>query len=138
MEGWKASSSLKQDAKFKTWFHQVLVNRCLDWQRGQKRSQLYAIEQKNAFSEHHIESLLYAKEKKNHVKLALASFEPKERAALILHYHQGAPLHQVADILGISIHALETLLYRVRRQLYQRLSRLMIFSSKGYREHLNS
>lgn len=132
-------SKWEQNARFKSWFHQVLMNRCLDWQRGQKRGKIRAITEKDAFSEHPIDSFLLAKEKKHHhLKLALASFEPKERAALILHYHQGVPQHQVADILGISIHALETLLYRVRRQLYQRLSKLMIFSSRGYREHYNS
>ncbi len=134
MKVWQEGSGWKQNARFKTWFHQVLVNRCLDWQHGQKRGQTHTIAESD-FSEDQIESLLFAKEKKHYLKLALASFEPKERAALILHYHQGVPQHQVADILGISIHALETLLYRVRRQLYQRLSKLMIFSPREYREY---
>lgn len=122
----------KPNSRFKTWFHQVLANRYHDKQHAKKEGLPTAFDE--ACFEPHVDALLSSQEQKNHLNLALQSFEPKERAAVILYYHQRVPKLEIANILGISIHNLEALLHRVRKQLAQQLSTFIVFSSKGYRE----
>jgi RNA polymerase sigma-70 factor (ECF subfamily) len=49
-----------------------------------------------------------------HVQAVLASLPPHHRAALTLRYLDGLPVDQVADHLGRSVHATESLLMRAK------------------------
>jgi len=51
------------------------------------------------------------------VTAAVGALSQRHRTALILTYYQSLPNRDVAQIMGISIRALESLLARARREL---------------------
>ena len=52
---------------------------------------------------------------------AVNSLPARQREALILCYHQGLKAKDAADILSVSVGALESLLFRARQTLKDRL-----------------
>ncbi len=90
--------SKQSNAKYKPWFHHVLTDRLTDWK--QSKNFKHAIVEK---TEHPF-------------KLAASTLEPKERAALILHYQQRFSWDQVADILGLSKEESHKVVERLRKK----------------------
>jgi RNA polymerase sigma factor (sigma-70 family) len=55
------------------------------------------------------------------LRRALSELPPNQRAAVIMRELEGCSYAEIADVLGISISALETLLFRARRALREQL-----------------
>jgi RNA polymerase sigma-70 factor (ECF subfamily) len=56
------------------------------------------------------------------VEKAMAALGEKERMAVILRRHEGMPYDEIATILGMSVPAVKSLLFRARTSLRQQLS----------------
>ena len=56
------------------------------------------------------------------VEVAMASLGEKERLAVVLRRHEGMPYEEIAQVLGISVPALKSLLFRARNTLREKLS----------------
>ena len=103
-------------AKFTTWFHRVVVNRCLDEKRKRKLEPLPegydkpdsapraddAMEQEAA-----IATLLEA----------LAGLPDRQRVAVTLSYLDGLSNQEAADVMELNIKAYESLLVRARSKM---------------------
>jgi RNA polymerase sigma-70 factor (ECF subfamily) len=55
------------------------------------------------------------------LRRAFAQLAPNQRAALVMRELEGRPYAEIAEIIGISVSALETLLFRARRALREQL-----------------
>src|SRR3954451_16003835 len=55
------------------------------------------------------------------LRRALTQLPPNQRAALVMRELEGSSYTEIADVLGISVSALETLLFRARRALREQL-----------------
>lgn len=60
-------------------------------------------------------------EERDHVLAALDQLPPPQRAVLVLHHVEGRPVREVADLLGRSPTAVQSLLARARRALHAAL-----------------
>ena len=56
------------------------------------------------------------------VESAMASLGEKERLAVVLRRHEGMPYEELAQVLGTSVPALKSLLFRARNTLREKLS----------------
>lgn len=56
------------------------------------------------------------------VEAALASLGEKERMAVVLRRHEGMPYEEIAQILGTSVSAVKSLLFRARGTLREKLA----------------
>ncbi|MCS7264609.1 MAG: RNA polymerase sigma factor [Armatimonadetes bacterium] len=115
----------KPEAKFKTWFHRIVVNLSLKWRKLSAEVPLL-----NEFGETNDltddvkmlpsvespEANLLAAEQEELLKIALDRLPERQRRALIL-WSQGASYRQIAQHLGCSISAVETLLHRAKKNL---------------------
>ncbi|MFI4936936.1 MAG: RNA polymerase sigma factor [Candidatus Berkiellales bacterium] len=136
MKVWQRAKLWQPNAKFKTWFHQILVNRCIDWQRAQTyRNASQFIDKIDYSHEHSVEKTILEQEKQYYLKVALQALSEKEKAAIVLHYYQGFSQQEVGEILNISVSAVETMLYRTRLHLQKQLESLLSSTTRGYREH---
>ncbi len=52
---------------------------------------------------------------------ALSRIPPQQRQAIVLREFEGRPYNEIAEILGVTVSALETLLFRARRSLAEEL-----------------
>ena len=114
---WKMAPNWRPgQAKFSTWMYRVAVNLCLDRLRKPRMSGL------DSAPEHSDESAtpeqsIEAQERAAQVRRALAELPERQRAAVTLCYFQELSNIEAAQVLDISIEALESLLSRGRRGL---------------------
>ena len=114
---WKHANDWKQhNAKFDTWLHRVALNLCYDRLRVRPNySDEYAPEQ---FDPALIpEQRLVKTQQGNQVSAALALLPSRQREALVLQYYQAISNIEAAELMDISVDALESLLSRARRNM---------------------
>ncbi|MDZ4761670.1 MAG: RNA polymerase sigma factor [Alphaproteobacteria bacterium] len=119
---WKHAASWKPgQAKFETWMHRVAMNLCLDRLRRSARNGGEVSPETpdgTASATRPLDDL----QRKERVRAALQVLPERQRAALVLCYYQERTNIEAAEILGVSVDALESLLARARRALKAALS----------------
>jgi len=108
-------------ALFRTWFRRVVVNLCLDRKRRAPWVELEAagdIADPAADAGEDVER----SERDRLVQAAIAALPARQRTAIVLTYGEGLSNAEVADALGTSVSAVETLLVRGRQNLRRALS----------------
>lgn len=103
-------------ARFTTWLYRVVVNLCLDRKR---RAPMLAIDDVAEPADDRPSGLdaCSTEQARGLVAEALASLPERQRAAVSLCYYGEVSCQEAADILEVSLSALESLLVRGRRGL---------------------
>lgn len=110
-------------AKFDTWMHKVAVNLCYD--RLRKRQETLMDELPERVDEGPApDAGLVSRDTRLAVNTALAALPDRQREAIVLVHYQALRNIEAADILDISVEALESLLSRGRRALRASLADL--------------
>jgi RNA polymerase sigma-70 factor (ECF subfamily) len=110
-------------AKFETWLYRVTMNKCYDRLRKKAPASLdEAVEV--ADPEPRVDTLLEQAGVAGEIEAALLALPERQRAAILLCHHQEMGNIEAAEVLGISVEALESLLARGRRTLRTRLGHL--------------
>jgi RNA polymerase sigma-70 factor (ECF subfamily) len=110
-------------ALFETWLYRVVMNKCYDLLRKRPNASLdEAIEVPDAAPP--ADAVMQNTALGHEIEAALAALPERQRAAIVLCHHQECGNIEAAEILGISVEALESLLSRGRRTLRARLAHL--------------
>lgn len=110
-------------AKFETWLYRVTLNQCYDRLRKRPTEPLEAAADVPDAGDAPDRGLEVAA-LETEVSAALADLPERQRAAILLCHYQERGNIEAAEILGISVEALESLLARGRRTLRTKLSHL--------------
>lgn len=103
-------------AKFETWMHRVAMNLCLD--RLRKAGRIAGeVAPETVDDKASATRALDQKQRSERVRNALRSLPEQQRAAIVLCYFQERSNIEAAEVLGISVDALESRLARGRRAL---------------------
>jgi RNA polymerase sigma-70 factor (ECF subfamily) len=128
-------SSFRGDSKLSTWLYRVAVNLSLNQLRKKKWNSYFGI---LTLSERRVEEAagaveapapsrpdraFEADERARLLSEALAALPEKQRAAIVLHKSEGLSHEEVAQVLGVSISSVESLIHRARRKLQKKLLR---------------
>src|SRR6185312_13881229 len=107
-------------AQFRTWLTRVVVNLCLDRKR---RAPWVALEAAGDIVDPSLGpgDKAESDERERLVKAAIAELPARQRAAITLTYGDGMSNAQVAEILGTSVSAVETLLMRGKQNMRRAL-----------------
>lgn len=117
---WREASRWEPRARLRTWLFRVAHNLCVDRLRSGRTAPLsQSPEQADPRPE--APALLAEHEQARAVAEAISSLPERQRAALVLVYHEGLSNREAAEILGVEIDALESLLARARQSLRKRL-----------------
>lgn len=103
-------------ARFDTWMYRVTVNLCYDRLR-RRREMLMDTPPERADNAPDAAQVLHASQVAERVRAALDRLPERQRTAIMLCHHQGLSNPQTAEILGLSVEAVESLLSRGRRKL---------------------
>ncbi|MEO0369024.1 MAG: sigma-70 family RNA polymerase sigma factor [Pseudomonadota bacterium] len=125
---WEKPSLFKADkAKFTTWFYRVVLNRCKDLQRSLNSSDAnFSQYLENCVVHHSLdiddeESALIRRVEtmENQVALeyAIRQLSISQRDAINLVIYSELPQKQAAEVLGISLKALESTLVRAKKKI---------------------
>jgi RNA polymerase sigma-70 factor (ECF subfamily) len=105
----------------RAWLHRVASNLCIDQHR---RRRFGALDEASEVSDPTASPAALA-DRSDRVRAlqgALAGLPPRQRLALVLVHYQGFSGREAADLMEISVDALESLLARARRAVRQTLS----------------
>jgi len=111
-------------AAFKTWLTRVVVNLCLDRKR---RAPMVDLEAAGEVADPAPSAgeQAEAAERERMLAAAIQQLPDRQRSAILLTYSEGMSNAQVADILGTTVSAVETLLVRGKQNLRRALGRLI-------------
>lgn len=111
-------------AQFRTWLTRIVVNLCLDRKRRAPWVDLEAagdiVDPAPGATER-----AEADERQNMVTAAIGELPARQRDAIMLTYSEGMSNAEVAEILGTSVSAVETLLVRGKQNLRRTLGDLI-------------
>lgn len=103
-------------AQFSTWLHRVATNLCLDRLRRQGMTDIDSIPEPESEAPGPYEQLAQSDLAKS-VEAALQRLPARQRAAITLSHFQGLTNIEAAEVLDVTVEAVESLLGRARRQL---------------------
>jgi RNA polymerase sigma-70 factor (ECF subfamily) len=129
---WQAAGSYQPKAKFTTWIYRITANLCLNEVKSSRRRRLFqflrfgedqenTIEEVLADASPSPEDLLLSREQSRQITDALQSLSGNQRMALVLKRYDDLSYQEIAQIIGCSVSAVESLLVRAKRTLQEKL-----------------
>ena len=117
----KAEQYNPQRAKLSTWLHQIAYNICVDFFRKNDKHNIQKHEIITA-SKDSPQQTFESKQASEILKEAITALPENQRCALVLSHYQGLSNRETAEVLEISVDALESLLRRARKKLQSSLN----------------
>jgi len=110
----------EKNTRFTTWFYRVLVNLCLDQKKRKPMSQL---DDKVEIIDHHrLQDENFAmNEEQKLLEKEIAQLPDRQRTALNLCFYEGLSNQEAAEIMGVNLKALQSLLMRAKTTLKQQM-----------------
>lgn len=123
----------EEHSSYSTWIYRITVNKCLDYLKAKKRKKRFAYIQSLFNSEgkfiqvvdewNHPGIQLEHKEAYHAIFSAINSLSENQKTVLILHKIEQLPQQRVAEIMGLSPKAVESLVQRAKSNLQKKLNR---------------
>lgn len=108
-------------AKFTTWFHRIVINKCLDQKRKRTFAALpegYDAEDRSPIADGVLENAAVTKR----LEAVLGSLSARQYTAVTLSYFEGLTNQEAADVMELNIKAYESLLLRSRATMRKKLA----------------
>jgi RNA polymerase sigma-70 factor (ECF subfamily) len=129
---WQAAKTYKPKAKFTTWIYRITANLCFNELKSSHRRKWFPFQQSGEHSGNPLEEtlsdsgpsaedLLLEKERSRQISDALQSLPDNQRMALVLKRYDNLSYAEIAQIIGCSVSAVESLLVRAKRTLQEKL-----------------
>lgn len=120
LRAWQHAERYEPTSRLTTWLHTIARNQALDRLRKRRPSpDMNAVEEAPGSSRP--SEYLERKRTAQRVSEALERLAPRQRAAITLVHYQGLSHVEAADVLGVGVEAVESLLSRARRKLRESL-----------------
>jgi RNA polymerase sigma-70 factor (ECF subfamily) len=102
--------------KFTTWFYRIIVNRCLD---KKKKSREITLSDEFEISDNSgdTEAIINMKRKQCEIEVYLKELPESQQTALNICFYEGVSNKEAAEIMGVSLKAIESLLMRAKSSL---------------------
>ncbi len=129
---WQSAKGYEPKAKFTTWIYKITTNLCLNELKSARRRRWFPFHRYDEDNEGSIEDtfsdgsptaedLLLERERSRQISDGLQSLPYNQRMALILKRYDNLSYQEIAQILGCSVSAVESLLVRAKRTLQEKL-----------------
>lgn len=136
VEVFRSIHTFRAEAKFSTWLHRIAITKSLETLRNRRRkkrtAQLLSIfgiqhtsyePQADRFD--HPGIALERKEQAQQLFAAIDTLPDQQRTAFVLHKVEDKTYQEVAELMGISPSAVDSLIFRARATLKKRLAKLL-------------
>ncbi len=121
-------------AKFSTWFYRVVTNQAIDHTR--KKKPVYTSDTLDQHEDERTGQLeeLANREQNEILETAIQSLPERQKTALNLCFYEGVSNKEAADIMGVGVKALESLLMRAKSGLKDELIRTGLLQDEEVKE----
>lgn len=118
---WQKADQWKPEkgAAVKTWLYRIAYNQAVDVRRKQK--QTVPIDDMNLTAQDKTDENMEDQQRTLFVRKAINDLPERQRTALVLCHYQGLSNGEAADVMGSTVKAIEGLLVRARKTLYEDL-----------------
>lgn len=121
--------SFEKKSSIKTWIYRITVNQCLDFLKAKKRQKRFGFilpifdnsESINTGDFDHPGILLENKEATEAILKKINELPHQQKTALILKAMDGLSQKEIAEVMGTSVKAVESLLSRAKANLKEKL-----------------
>ena len=132
LTAFQSIGQFRGEAKLSTWLYRIAVTKALACLRARQRKKRFAFVQ-SLFEPgsvrlvqdlphfQHPGVLLENRERAAILFNALDKLPEKQKAAFVLHHLEALPYADIAEVLQISLSAVEALIFRAKRNLHRRL-----------------
>jgi RNA polymerase sigma-70 factor (ECF subfamily) len=120
LKAWRHAASFRGDAAFATWLYRLAVNSCLNHRQGKKTrpaTQSLRVELRSEADAGQAGDDLVAAEREARLRGALGALPARQRLALALASFEDRSYEEIAAVMDLSVTAVESLLFRARRNL---------------------
>jgi RNA polymerase sigma-70 factor (ECF subfamily) len=122
LSAWKSAPRFQPRAKVSTWLLRITTNACLNHQRSRRLRRAVSLggieaEGKLAARGDTGEARMSAGEREAEVRRAVAGLPSAQRAAIVLRHYENLAYAEIAEVLEVSVSAVESLLFRARKSL---------------------
>jgi RNA polymerase sigma-70 factor (ECF subfamily) len=130
---YRSRSKYRPDAKFTTWLFRITMNIALNWRRDTRREAGFVRLDRDLQGtrklqlpdgEPRADEVLLDSQRAEEIRAAIETLPPKQLAAVLMHKYEGMDYTEIAEVLGCSIPALKSLLFRAYETLRRRLAHL--------------
>ncbi len=129
---YRNSNKFEEQSAYSTWIYRITINKCLDYIKARKRKKRFAFVQSLFNSEGKLQDIadefnhpgiqLEQKEAYKNLFIAINSLTENQRTVLILHKIEQLPQQKIAEIMGISPKAVESLMQRAKNTLLKKMN----------------
>lgn len=120
---WKSAPRWRPEAKVTTWMLTIAKRLVFNESRRRGRAHLIPQSEKEEVETDYPDgtpgpdSQVLEKELHRAIEMAMTMLPEKERLALVLRQYQGMPYEEIAVVLGVSLAAVKSLLFRARNSM---------------------
>ena len=109
-----------RNTRFTTWFYRIVVNLCLDWQKKKRPApldeELALVDEKEM-----LEVAAIQNEEQRLLEKEIAALPDRQRTALNLCFEEGLSNQEAAEVMGLNLKALQSLIMRAKATLKERM-----------------
>jgi RNA polymerase sigma-70 factor (ECF subfamily) len=110
----------RRNTRFTTWFYRVVVNLCLDWRKRKRPlpldEEVPLVDERETADE----AMIRIQEQKL-LEKEIAALPERQRTALNLCFDEGLSNQQAAEVMGMNLKALQSLIMRAKTTLKERM-----------------
>lgn len=122
-------NSFREDSKLSTWIYRIAVNVCINSQRRKKIVKFLSLDlwdEEKVIASGNISPAksIENSELRNIIQEALNRLPVKQKTALILSRYEEKSYKEIAEIMEISLPAVESLIFRAKENLAKKLTSL--------------
>jgi RNA polymerase sigma-70 factor (ECF subfamily) len=110
----------ERNSKFTTWFYRIVVNLCLDALKKKKPVPLDD-DSLVADDSRPVDEMMMREQQQKMIEKEIAALPMRQRTALNLCFDQGLTNQEAAEVMGINLKALQSLIMRAKTTLKERL-----------------
>ena len=108
----------KHGGQFTTWFYRIIVNACYDLNKKKSSQESSLIDQDHEY----VAEEDNTSQQLSDIEAALKNLPERQRTALNLCFYEGLSNREAADIMGIRLKALQSLIMRAKATLKAQLN----------------
>lgn len=110
----------ERNSKFTTWFYRIVVNLCLDWQK-KKRPLTLDEEIPLVDAQETLDIAMIRTQEQRILEQEIAALPERQRLALNLCFEDGLSNQEAAEVIGVRLKALQSLIMRAKTTLKERM-----------------
>ncbi|MEA3445094.1 MAG: sigma-70 family RNA polymerase sigma factor [Bacteroidota bacterium] len=132
LEIYNKIDSFRSDAKLSTWIYRITVNKSLNFIRNNKKEKtnLSLVPDNDGEGiglqipvdkQEQIDYKIESSERKKRMDIAIDSLPENQRSAFVLNKYDDKSYKEIAEIMGLSLSSVESLLFRAKQNLQKKL-----------------